>query len=314
LLYLASLMARCESIAQLDCSFMKIGINFPFQFLLAGFWLTQLCPAVAENLVPSGDFENPASAIQWARPDMAIRTEEEHATGIASLRFRTRSWATSPELVEVDPERSYVLRVFIKEAKQKEASGSHPLTVFVGLRLLDENEKELSPYSVSAVPNTDAILSRDASEGDKVLHIEGNLWKNVPKGLNAIVFDAKEDRSDIPNNQSAGIAEITAGNGGAFEVHLKGKLSKGYPAGTRVRQHRYADFPVIKVAPEANWEAHVHEIGSVSRLGVIEAGKFWPGVRYVRPSIGVFILDAPSVPSSQPVDLLIDDVTFTCVD
>ena len=285
---------------------MQLKVNSCFWLLLAGFWLMH-CPAKAENLVPSGDFEDETLAGQWAPPDQVSQTKEDRVSGDSALCYKGQTWAVSPELAGVDPQQSYVLQVFMKDSKGD-------LTVLLGLQLFDENGEQISSFSVAPIPGTEAVLLKGASEGDKVLHVEGNPWEPIPQTATAVAFDAKEDLSDLPNPRTAAIERIVAGNAGSFEVNLSSPLAQSYPAGTRVRQHRYADFPVMSFEPGKDWEAHRFEIGGVSEPGNIEQGKFWHGTRYVRPAFAGLIRGAASMASEEPIELLVDDLSLIRVD
>lgn len=280
--------------------------------MLANLGLWSSPPVQAESMVPSGDFEDEALAQQWARPGFVSQTQEESVTGDSSLRFHRMTWATAPELVQIDPQQSFVLRVFSKEPTVKLASEYHPIDLYIGLRLFDENQKSIGAYDVAPIPDTETVLAQKVSEGDTTLHLKGAPWKGTYAVPTAVAFDAKEDLSDLPNHQTVEIKDISAGNGkGEFEVSLGSPLEMSFPIGTRVRRHRYADFPVFTAKPGPDWEEHIFSVGGVSEPGVIEKGKFWYGTCYVRPSIGVLFPRDESVNSETPLDLLIDDVTFS---
>ncbi len=295
---------------------MKIAFNAYSKIrwlLVAGISLLPVGLVWGENLVPSGNFDEADEGNRWTSAHVGNQTFEECVTGGASFRFQHCGWVTSPELVEIDPHKNYVLRLFVKVPSEKQQAENLPVELAIGLRFYNEQGEAFSPLAVAAIPNTATVLAGDASKGDKVIRLHGSKWEDVPKGATAIAFGAEEDFSDLPNDRTANIELITAADPG-FEVHLYKPLERDYSAGTPVRQHRYADFPTVSAEPGEEWAEHVLEIGGVSEPGVVEKGKFWHGVRHVRPSIGAAIRDAATMASDKPIEVLIDDVTFTQVE
>ncbi len=260
----------------------------------------------AENLVPSGDFEDVVLAKEWGPENLVTLTDDESRGGSMALRFIHPGWANSPEIVPVDPLQTYQLHAFIKEPEVQMNPDYVPLRVFIGLRLLDENQEQIPPFAVRAVLNSETTLARDAGQGDTKLYLEGTPWEaGVHPG---IAFDIQDDFRDIPNFNSIGIIRIRPEQEG-FSIDLQQPLPFAYPAGTRVRQHRYADFPVLTAEPGAAWDAQLLEIGGQSEPGRVEPAKFWPGTRYVRVSIAPSARETGLDPGTV-VDLLVDDVSL----
>jgi hypothetical protein len=259
----------------------------------------------AGNLLPSGDFEDEEAAKKWGDAHLVAPSGEENHTGGWCLRFVGQTWGTAPDPVEIDPEQSYELRAFIKEPGVRVHSELIPMETYIGLRLLDKNQEQISPWAVLSVPHTETTLAKEAAVGDTVLRLAGTPWESVPQP--AIAFDIKDDFSDIPNATAVPLTEIRPSEGG-FEVQLATPLATAYPAGTKVRQHRWADFPVLIAEPGAEWQEKVMEIGGVSMPGTAEMSKFWPGTRYVRVSIAPIAKQGAGY--GTPVELLLDDVSF----
>jgi len=289
---------------------LKAQISPILPLLVVGVLMFGPTLAWAENLVPSGDFEDYALAGQWAPANVAGPTEEEHVTGASSLRLKQRGWITAPERVLIDPKQSYVLRAFIKEPSVKLNEKYCALGVQIGLRIYDENQEQIGPFAVAPIVGTDATLAQEASKGDNILHLKGPQWEKMSKRtVTAVAFDAKDDLTDLPNAHTAAIEEVTAGTDGSFEVHLHQPLEEDHPAGTRVRQHSYTDLPLVSVEPGLEWAEHDFEIGGESEAGIIERGRFWHGTRFISPTI----IGSPISPDGpqDEIELLLDDVSFT---
>lgn len=271
----------------------------------------------SENLVPSGDFEEEHLIIQWSPTKAAVQESEEKASGDHSLRFTVSlSDVVSPELIEVDPEQHYELRAFIKEPEVKNAPEYVSAKVFIGLLPYDQYEQRIPPLAVWTFPNTETTLARDAAKGDTVVYLTGEPWETrAPFIGTGIAFDVKEDRSDLPNFSAIGMDNKVGVKDGMAVVTLQSPLDQSWPAGTRVRQHRYADFPASFVeALPTTWTEHSMEIGGVSSPDAVNMREFWPGVKYVRVVIGVRPQAAATgkLPAGEhAVDVLIDDVSFT---
>ena len=307
---------RCH-ITSKPCCGARRNTASAFCILAAAVFLAASLPSFcSENLVPSGDFEEAELIKQWSPTKAAVQESEEKASGEHSLRFTVdRSDAISPELIEVDPKKHYELRAFIKEPDIKKAIEYVSTRVFIALLPYDRNEQRIPPMAVWTLPNTETTLARDAAPGDTVVYLAGEPWEAMPPSIGTgIAFDVKEDRSDLPNFSAIGMDNNIQVKDGVAVVTLQSPLDQAWPAGTRVRRHRYADFPTSFMEPLPAWTEHSIEIGGVSDPDAVNMREFWPGVKYVRVAIGVRPpADASGkLPSDeQAVDVLVDDVSFT---
>ena len=266
----------------------------------------------SENLVPSGDFEEAEFIIQWSPSKAAIQESEEKASGEHSLRFTVPlADAISPELIEVDPKKHYNLRAFIKEPDAKDGAAYVPLNVFIGLLPYDQSEQRIPPLAVWTVPGTETALAKNAAAGDTVVYLAGPTWDAMPAHIGtAIAFDVKDDLSDIPNFSAVGIENNIQVKDDVAVVTLQSPLDQAWPAGTRVRRHRYADYPTSFMEPLPAWTEHSMEVGGVSNSDAINPREFWPGVKYVRVVIG--IRAKGKLPAEEPaIEVLVDDVSLT---
>lgn len=264
--------------------------------------LTCLLPAAAnaENLFPNGDFEDPISGKQWV--PAGIHYGEEKHSGDFSMRIpkMSRDFVISSEFIEVDPASSYRLNAFVKVPSE----GRHT-EVQMGLRYYDQAQNEITPTSVRPVPGSDAVLESAAAEGTQVVQVKTDQWPSDP--LMSIVFDTKEDYSDLPNLSGVRVTGVSQ-NGAVTEVKLKEPLPSSYPAGTPVRLHHYTDYANHSFQASDQWEEQTLTIQGEAQPGLPSAKEFWNKTRFVKvfffPGIDAEVGD-------RSVELLIDDVTLT---
>ena len=109
--------------------------------------------------------------------------------------------------------------------------------------------KEITHTAIAtAIPYAVATLAADAKAGDKSVTLKNAAdWKLLGHGC--LAFNAKADRSDLPNFELSGFLDLSKtvkNSDGTVTVALKTPLAKSYPAGTLVRQHRSGNmFPYV---------------------------------------------------------------------
>lgn len=119
--------------------------------------------------------------------------------------------------------------------------GKLPLLYF-GFVPYTADGREISHAAIgTAMPPALAILTEDVKKGDKVLKIKiSNAadWKLLGHGM--LAFNAKADCSDLPNMDLSPFFDLNNCKleNGVYTIALKSPMTKDYPAGTVVRQHR----------------------------------------------------------------------------
>lgn len=253
-----------------------------------------------ENLLKGGDAEDANALALWTGAPRVQNLTEKHS-GTASIQLTGRDWIYSPQMIEVDPAKSYTLKAFIRVA-----DGQPPAQGLLGLRFYTADKQEISPVAVSAIKNSATELAADAAKGAKsVLVQSAGSW--APGSLTGIAFDAAEDFSDLPNINAARVTEIKK-KGEAYEVFLRAPLSRDYPRGTKVRQHRYVDYVNTDFNATTEWKEFSIKLAGQQEAGnPPPRGQFWKGTRYV--SVAIFT-NMDRKPENGAITL-VDDVTFS---
>ena len=234
--------------------------------------------------VPGGDGEDAVTVKSWG----AIQNLAEKHSGAASLAVLPGRQAVSG-LVPVDPGKSYRVSAFFKAAGDK-----GKLRGYLGLKYYDADKNEMNYCGVWPVLGTEATLAKAVAKGDPAASVAPAAWRTPPPWLYAVAFDVKDDLSDLPNSS----------------VCLWGRpLPRGYPAGTRIRLHRYCDPPGVGGVVVPRWtEYSFHVSGEAGRGdpngknfdGKNYTPKFWNGTKYVKVVVANGGLDG--------CELLVDDI------
>lgn len=188
----------------------------------------------------------------------------------------------SAKTLTPDPAKKYKIS---GEFRLKE--GVETGLAYLGFAPFDADGKLISPASVNTIPKTETVVAKAAAAGDTVIYVkDASKWKaNDAHGH--IAFDAKEDFSDLPNRNYAGIQQDgIAQEGDLWKITLKAPLKNDVAEGTSVRQHRSGSSYIYvatskKVNPE-DWVTLSGTIsGAVSEHGLY-GGKLWHGTATVR--------------------------------
>ena len=133
--------------------------------------------------------------------------------------------------IKINPCKKYQVSVKIKQF------GENPALVYIGFIPYTAKGIFIAPEHVTTIENSSTTLTAAAAKGDKTLTVkDASKWGNGK--YYHVAFNAKEDMSDIPNfDISRMIAKIQKKDNG-YLVTLTQPLTKAYPAGTVVRQHR----------------------------------------------------------------------------
>jgi hypothetical protein len=248
----------------------------------------------AENLLKSGDGEDAELVGKWGQGTIQNTTDKKSGFACMENSFAARNFTFAPELIGVDPAKTYKLSGFFRSGDKDKKSKA-----MLCIRYYNSDKKEIDPWSVIPVPDTATTLSADAKRGDKTLRVVPKEWSRHKAMLYAVAFNVKDDLSDLPNFNTSPIAEVSA-KGEYNEITLNEPLSQDYPAGTKVRMHRYLDYMAIVNEVPAEWTEYSISISGEAEGGAPAKNKFWNGTKFIKVSIfGMNV--AP---------LLFDDIAF----
>ena len=179
-------------------------------------------------------------------------------------------WASDAEVKDgvVTMNLNYAIKLskdFIPVAKGKKytVSGEFFITgnppakpiLYFGIIPYTAKGEEITHAAIAtALPHSIATLAADVKSGDKSMTLKGaESWKILPHGR--IAFNAKADRSDLPNFELTGFPELNKtvkNSDGTITLFFKTPITKDYPAGTAVRQHRSGNmFPYVGFSNKA---------------------------------------------------------------
>jgi len=254
------------------------------------------------DLLGCGDGEDAAVVKKWGGYVRQYR-EDAHS-GLASFQLPREGTVGSPNFVEIDPSKTYEISGWFKSQKS-----GQPSRVLLDVRYYTEDKQAIKPRSVRPVSSV-SVLQVDAPEGTKELKVAKSDWPKRGR-LQVIVFNAKKDLSDLPNNEYADFSALRETDSG-YIVTLKKPLPKAYPAGTGVRLHRYLDYPRVwanKVPQE--WTRLSLRVAADPVPGSHGRNYFWPGAKYIRVKVLHQYTNYPKrLPEGEePPSLLFDDIT-----
>jgi hypothetical protein len=134
--------------------------------------------------------------------------------------------------IKVDPAKKYKVSAKVKQL------GENPALVYIGFIPYDAKGRVIDPKCGSNnTKGSLTALTAPIAKGATTLTVkDASKWK---KGNHHYVaLNAKEDMSDIPNFELAGVITKIEKTGDVYTISFKTPLGKAYPAGTTVRQHR----------------------------------------------------------------------------
>jgi hypothetical protein len=237
--------------------------------------------ASAQRVVTIVDGEDPAVVKSWH----AVQNTTDPHSGRGAMEIPPGGRVESPNRIEIDPSRTYEFRGMFKTAEKDRKN-----KVWISLHYFDAQGQPLNFCSVWPMVGTETELAAAVKKGDLLDRHVPKQWVLPPPFLYAMAFDAKDDLSDLPN-QSARLLDRPS--------------DRDYPAGTRIRLHRYLDPPCVGGIVVPIWTEYSL---TVSGEATIEnpnrrpngARQFWHGTK----SIGVVITNW----DRRGGRLLVDDV------
>ena len=182
-----------------------------------------LPPASLGKAVHAVDYNQPAA---WQKSDRIQKKD-----GLLTVQGRL---AMCGPKFKVDPAKTYTLSL---EAAAQGVANNGKTQVFAGFQVFDEKGREIRPHHISPVTGV-LYLAEDTKPGTNTVKVKGNLAKLKASSAYHIVFDAKEDLSDLPNWNIFGssINKVEKKNDTAV-ITFRYPIKRTVKAGTQVRVH-----------------------------------------------------------------------------
>ena len=166
----------------------------------------------------------------------AVWTSKRITSGNDGILSGTCGFAVvkSKEFIPVEKGKTYVISGEFRLVEPPAKA-----TIYFGFIPYTETGREIPYYAVTTVSKSVASLAKDVNAGDNSIVLkDAEKWKI--NTLGRIVFNAKEDLSDLPNFDFSPALEskqVKVNTDGTIEIPVKKPFAKAYPAGTVVRQH-----------------------------------------------------------------------------
>ena len=172
--------------------------------------------------------------------------------------------------VKLNPAAKYTLTF---DMKQNGTAKAFP--VYGGFYCYNKTGRLITHESVYYTEASFTELAKDAKVGDRSITVkDGSMWKKDTQ----VAFNAKKDKSDIPNYDIAKYTTKIEKQGDVWVISLSTPLKKAYAAGTNVRQHLsggYIYSSIVRV-PTSDWKTYT---------GTINGKDMWVGSVTIRPII-----------------------------
>lgn len=192
----------------------------------------------------------------------------------------------STETFRVDPGKTTVLTGEFRTLPGKKAR------LFFAFSPYDAGKKPITALNVNIVKGTDTELVAPVKKDDLIVKAK-DASRFIPGTV--IVFNTKEDFSDLPNRaRSHGFfksAEKQAD--GTWNITLQAKAAGEYPAGTKIRAHAGGGYQYAVIADlDGSWKTFSGSVKGMAKSGL--GGKEWrPGSAYAKVVIFGNAKDAP---------------------
>jgi hypothetical protein len=209
-----------------------------------------------------------------------------------------KKFTVAPKIIDMDgekvfaiPPKSYIAYALKKKTKFDPAVkynvsvkvkqlGKVPALVYIGFIPYDAKGRKIGPqHGYNNTKGSFTTLAAAVAKGAKSLSVkDASKWKKGPYYF--VAFNAKEDMSDIPNFNVAGVITRIEKNGDGYTITFSKALEKAYPAGTKVRQHRSGGTYVYTKAGKSSKEWTVWK-------GKPVQGKTFRKATHIRPMITI---------------------------
>lgn len=238
------------------------------------------------------------------------KTNQTTPDGQLARMVERISDATAAQIIKIDPEKTYEI-----SGQFKSLDDAQPSRVLFDVLFLDKDQRKISPLSIFPVTETTS-LTQACVEGETTLHVQGGPdWPRDPAFL-AVALHARDDHSDLPNFDTIPLKSITK-SGDHLVLELTQAMPQSLPAGSKVRLHRYADYPrTVNSNLPSQWTKLSFVIGPNYQVRQRPTYVIWPGAAYLRIVIRNQYKHRPKpLPQGeQPPMLLFGNITLTPVD
>lgn len=216
----------------------------------------------------------PSDASQWFKIRGADPVKLEEIDGENVFVIRGVGDYRSRDFLKIVPGKSYLLSGEFKSAEK-----SVPAKLFFGLYENDKNGKLITSAYVFAIKDTQTKLLDAAPAGTVTLKVkDASKWQT--KVGSCAAFNVKSDFSDLPNPRLSPKIKSVAKVDNGYLLTLAEPLKHSYPAGTAIRQHRFAGsyhYTAGNKMLTADWQSFSIIITGTAAYGV-PVQRWWRGI------------------------------------
>ena len=180
-------------------------------------------------------------ALRSAETSLVVKGKEDFSGSIAKVRNIPGGVGFSngtgyihlitKKKLAIDPKKKYLLSF-----EHRLVSGAeNSCRFYVAPVCYDSKGRIISCESQNVVLGTDSVLAAPVKKGDKVVKVKDCSKWSLKYG--AIAFGTKKDLSDLPNMACFRLTGLKKSEN-CWEVTLRVPVTRDYPAGTAVRNHR----------------------------------------------------------------------------
>lgn len=206
---------------------------------------------------------------------------------------------TSKKFIPVEAGKKYVL------TGSFQSLGESLSRVYFGFICYDKDKKHVATHYSNVVLDSATTLVQECKKNDKTLVIKAN---NKWKPGYTVVFNAKDDFSDLPNREAIHKIIKVVPKDKDMEVQLSKAVPKDYPAGTKARVHNpsygtyiYTTIAGASIPKSAKTYSGTAELAKPGQIGF----------KYLRPGTAfVKVLILANYGKKKDEKLLYTDLTL----
>ncbi len=242
-------------------AFLLVGLMLPFALK-------------AENLIKNGDAETDIE--NWQSEQVQLVTENAHS---GQKCFKTMNTVVGTAIIPIDETKTYKYSIWIKSADNKQTD------IYLAFMPLDAEKAQINSQELTPIDESETELAEACKPEDIIIKVtDASKWKISDK-FNVIAFNTLDDYKDLPNRNISPIITAIEKNNNIWTLTLENPCAKAYPAGTKIRQHRYGCtymYPAtLSKFNSREWQELSAEIKGISKSG--QGGReFWAGTKFVK--------------------------------
>lgn len=194
-------------------------------------WMFAAAALVAVNTLTAETLPLNKAADWWTRNKSVTDGD-----GVIKVNGQTAMFG---KLFTIDPNKSYTIKYEVSAPGNTDKKGS---LVMGGFYVYDKDGKFLSCVHCCVRPQTFTSVTADAKKGSNVVMVKDASKFAVHPSI-AMIADAKEDLSDLPNRNvvASGIKKVEK-KGDVWQVTFSNKLLRDVKAGTAIRLHNHGGY------------------------------------------------------------------------